>query len=84
MRMLTGEGHESVVMMLVTGPSRQYMVETQRQKIWERLTLAVAVSGCASTVGVRALSAATHVDDVNWCLGVKRFGCCLVRLIEVV
>jgi len=33
--------------------------------------LAVAVSGCASTVGVRALSAATHVDDVNWCLGVK-------------
>ena len=27
-----------------------------------RLTLAVAVAGCASTVGVRALTAATHVD----------------------
>jgi len=26
------------------------------------LTLAVAVSGCASTVGVGALTAATHVD----------------------
>ena len=26
------------------------------------LTLAVAVAGCASTVGVRALTAATHVD----------------------
>jgi hypothetical protein len=31
--------------------------------------LAVAVSGCASTVGVRALSAATHDDDVSWLLG---------------
>ena len=27
-----------------------------------RLTLAVAVAGCASTVGVGALTAATHVD----------------------
>jgi hypothetical protein len=69
MRMLAAGGsHVSVVMMLGTGPSCQYVVDVQRQ-IWERLTLAVAVSGCASTVGVRALSAATHDDDVNWLLG---------------
>jgi hypothetical protein len=71
MRMLTGEGHESVVMMLLVTGLTVSMWKTCNDNIWERLTLAVAVSGCASTVGVRALSAATHVDDVNWCLGVK-------------
>ena len=38
--------------------------------IRERFTLAVAVSGCASTVGVRALSAATHDDDCDLVFGV--------------
>ena len=34
----------------------------ERDCVCARLTLALAVAGCASTVGVRALSAATHVD----------------------
>jgi hypothetical protein len=64
------EGHESVVMMLVMTGRLVSIWSTCNDKIWERLTLAVAVSGCASTVGVRALSAATHDDDdVNWLLG---------------
>jgi hypothetical protein len=41
-----------------TGPlRRQGRFEDQT-----RLTLAVAVAGCASTVGVGALTAATHID----------------------
>ena len=66
MRMLTGEGHGSVVMLLtgrLLACGRHKTTQVER-----RLTLAVAASGRASTVGVRALSAATHVDDVNWCL----------------
>jgi hypothetical protein len=81
--MLTGEGHESVVMMLWTGRLLAHG-RLENDLDWERLTLAVAVSGCASTVGVRALSAATHVDDVIWCLEKRVVGKLLVRLIEVV
>jgi hypothetical protein len=82
--MLTGgEGHESVVMMLWTGRLLAH-VRLENDMLRARLTLAVAVSGCASTVGVRALSAATHVDDVNWCLEKRVVGKLLVRLIEVV
>jgi hypothetical protein len=63
--MLAGEDHVVVAVMLLTlGGQRQYGHSTQEVCHGDdaRLTLAVAVAGCASTVGVRALTAATHVD----------------------
>jgi hypothetical protein len=64
-RMLAGEDHAVVAVMLLTSggqlPSKlQIQVVSHGENA--RLTLAVAVAGCASTVGVRALTAATHVD----------------------
>ena len=75
--MWAGEG-QIMVVMLLTDP-----FVSKRRRCWYdiqnrergRLTLALAVSGCASTVGVRALSAATHVDWCDWCLGKSWFGC---------
>jgi hypothetical protein len=53
-------------MLLASGGQRPYELSAQdvshREQGSARLTLALAVAGCASTVGVRALSAATHVD----------------------
>ena len=64
-RMLAGEDHVDVAVMLLTSGG-QHPSELSTQKVSHgddaRLTLAVAVAGCASTVGVRALTAATHVD----------------------
>lgn len=64
-RMLAGEDHVVVAVMLLTvGGQHSYELLTQETSLGDdaRLTLAVAVAGCASTVGVRALTAATHVD----------------------
>lgn len=71
MRILTGgEGHESVVMMLWTGRLLGCGRRDATTRAGRLLTLAVAVAGCASTVGVRALSAATHDDDCDLVFGV--------------
>ena len=64
-RMLADEDHVVVAVMLLTfGGQHQYGPSTQEVSHEDDaiLTLAVAVAGCASTVGVRALTAATHVD----------------------
>lgn len=64
--MLAGEHHVVVAVMLLTcGSQHPYGASIERRyphAEGARLTLAVAVAGCASTVGVRALTAATHVD----------------------
>jgi hypothetical protein len=64
-RMLAGEDHVVVAVMLLTSGG-QLPSELPAQDVSHGenagLTLAVAVAGCASTVGVRALTAATHVD----------------------
>jgi hypothetical protein len=53
-------------MLLTVGGQYLYELSTHKvshgERVCARLTLALAVAGCASTVGVRALSAATHVD----------------------
>ena len=46
----------------------------ERDCVCARLTLAVAVAGCASTVGVGALTAATHVDWSELVVGEKGLG----------
>jgi len=65
-RMLAGEDHvvDVAVMLLTSGGQHPSELSTQKVSHGDdaRLTLAVAVAGCASTVGVRALTAATHVD----------------------
>lgn len=63
--MLAGEDHVVVAAMLLTdGGQLQHGSSIEKVSHGDdaRLTLAVAVAGCASTVGVRALTAATHVD----------------------
>lgn len=49
---------------------RRYLSHEESES---KLTLAVAVAGCASTVGVRALTAATHVDWSEELVVGKRF-----------
>lgn len=60
-------------MLLTSGGQYSFELSTQdvshEEKVCARLTLALAVAGCASTVGVRALSAATHVDRVEELVG---------------